>query len=244
MLFYRVFVLLLSANFYQQYQQIRNQNLFIVSTHNYIRDLTLNTLSVSAYEVTFVNDLYIDIFTTLSYHIKHSRIVPLSIPVEFKQIYHRLLLILILSGDISVDPGPPKHPCGYCYKPVAKYHRAVLYEACNYCSHIKCDKVSPAEYISLSSSDEPWLCGECNSFKFTDSFFDSSLQIADISSLSLSSDGSNINMFTELIDARKKHAENDLICHLNINSMRYKYDEIKDILLDKVVDCLIISKLN
>ena len=85
MLFYRVFVLLLSANFYQQYEQIRNQNLFIVSTHNYSRDLTLNKLSVSAYEVTFANDLYIGIFTTLSYHLKHSRIVPLSIPVEFKQ---------------------------------------------------------------------------------------------------------------------------------------------------------------
>jgi hypothetical protein len=65
MLFYRVFVLLLSANFYQQYEQIRNQNLFIVSTHNYSRDFTLNKLSVSAYEVTFANDLYIDIFTTL-----------------------------------------------------------------------------------------------------------------------------------------------------------------------------------
>ena len=172
MLFYRVFVLLLSANFYQQYQQIRNQNLFIVSTHNYSRDFTLNKLSVSAYGVTFANDLYIDICTTLSYHLKHSRIDPLSIPVELKRIYHRLLLILILSGDISVDPGPPKHPCGYCYKTVAKYHRAVLCEAYNYCSHIKCDKVSSTEYISLSNSDELWLCGECNSFKFTDSLFD------------------------------------------------------------------------
>ena len=112
MLFYRVFVLLLSANFYQQYEQIRNPNLFIVSTHNYSRDFTLNKLSVSAYEVTFANDLYIDIFTTLFYHLKHNRIVPLSIPVEFKQRHHRLLLILILSGDISVNPGPPKHPCG------------------------------------------------------------------------------------------------------------------------------------
>ena len=110
MLFYRVFVLLLSANFYQQYEQIRNQNLFIVSTHNYSRDLTLNKLSVSAYEVNFANDQYIDIFTTLFYHLKRSRIVPLSIPVEFKQRHHRLLLILILSGDISVNPGPPKHP--------------------------------------------------------------------------------------------------------------------------------------
>ena len=242
MLFYRVFVLLLSANFFQQYEQIRNPNLFIVSTHNYSPDFTLNKLSVSAYEVTFANDLYIDIFTTFFYHLKHNRIVPLSIPVEFKQRHHRLLLILILSGDISVNPGPPKHPCGYCYKPVAKNHRAVLCEACNYWSHIKCARVSPTEYISLSNSDEPWLCGECNSFKFTDSFFDNSLQNADISSLSLSSEGSNINIFTELIDARKKHTKNFLICHLNINSLRYKYDEIKDILLDKVVDCLIISE--
>jgi hypothetical protein len=45
--------------------------------------------------------LHIDIFTTLFYHLKHNRIVPLSIPVEFKQRHHRLLLILILSGDIS-----------------------------------------------------------------------------------------------------------------------------------------------
>ena len=224
MLFYRVFVLLLSANFYQQYEQIRNPNLFIVSTHNYSRYFTLIKLSVSAYEVTFANDLYIDIFTTLFYHLKYNRIVPLSIPVEFKQRHHRLLLILILSGDISVNP------------------RAVLCEACNYWSHIKCAKVSPTEYISLSNSDEPWLCGECNSFKFTDSFFDNSLQNADIRSLSLSSEGSNFNIFTELIDARKKHMKNFLICHLNINSLRYKYDEIKDILLDKVVDCLIISE--
>ena len=89
MLFYRVFVLLLSANFYQQYEQIRNPNLFIVSTHNYSRDFTLNKLSVSAYEVTFANDLYIDIFTTLFYHLKHNRIVPLSIPVEYKQRHQR-----------------------------------------------------------------------------------------------------------------------------------------------------------
>ena len=105
------------------------------------------------------------------------------------------------------------------FSPVAKHHRAVLCEACNYWSHIKCAKVSPTEYISLSNIDEPWICGECNSFKFTDSFFDSSLQNADISSLSLSSEGSTINIFTELIDARKKHTKHFLIYHLNINSL-------------------------
>jgi hypothetical protein len=77
------------CQFLSTYEQIRNPNLFIVSTHNYSRDFTLNKLSVSAYEVTFANDLYIDIFTTLFYHLKHSRIFPLSIPVEYKQRHQR-----------------------------------------------------------------------------------------------------------------------------------------------------------
>jgi hypothetical protein len=28
-------------------------------------------------------------------------------------------------GDISLNPGPIKYPCGKCYKPVAKNHRAL-----------------------------------------------------------------------------------------------------------------------
>jgi hypothetical protein len=56
----------------------------------------------------------------LFYHVKHSRINPPSVPVEFKQRIHRLLIILIISGDISLNPGPVKNPCGLCAKPVAK----------------------------------------------------------------------------------------------------------------------------
>jgi hypothetical protein len=53
----------------------------------------------------------------------------------------------------------------------------------------------------------------------------------------------NVNgIFYDLIDIRKKYTKNFLICHLNINSMRYKFDEIKELLFDKVVDCLIVSE--
>ena len=52
------------CQFLSTYEQIRNPNLFIVSTHNYSRDFTLNKLSVSAYEVNFANDQYIDLSTT------------------------------------------------------------------------------------------------------------------------------------------------------------------------------------
>ena len=38
----------------------------------------------------------------------------------------------------------------------------------------------------------------------------------------------------DLIHIRKKYAINVLICHLNINSMTYKFDEIKELLFDKV----------
>ncbi|KAH3726088.1 hypothetical protein DPMN_051944 [Dreissena polymorpha] len=37
----------------------------------------------------------------------HSRAQPLSIPLEFKQKKHRILFILITSGDNAMNPGPP-----------------------------------------------------------------------------------------------------------------------------------------
>ncbi|XP_071120097.1 uncharacterized protein [Mytilus edulis] len=62
------------------------------------------------------------------------------------------------------------------------------------------------------------------------------------SNSSSSSESSGSDIFTELREARKKHINNFHICHLNINSMQYKFDELKPILLDKIVDCLIISE--
>jgi hypothetical protein len=51
----------------------------------------------------------------------------------------------------------------------------------------------------------------------------------------------NVNgIFYDLIDIRKKYTKNFLICHLNINTKRYKFNVIKELLSDKVVDCLIV----
>ena len=58
------------------------------------------------------SELQLNSYTMLFYHVKHSRINPPSVPVEFKQRIHRLLIILIISGDISLNPGPVKNPCG------------------------------------------------------------------------------------------------------------------------------------
>ena len=66
-------------------------------------------------------------------------IQPLSIPIELNCKHHRLFIIIIqCSGDISLNPGPIKYPCGKCYKPVAKNHRALFCEVGNQWWHIKC----------------------------------------------------------------------------------------------------------
>ena len=38
---------------------------------------------------------------------------------------HAICLQLLLSGDISVNPGPVKNPCSACQKPVRKNQRAM-----------------------------------------------------------------------------------------------------------------------
>ena len=98
------------------------------------------------------------------------------------------------------------------------------------------------EYERLSSTSESWYCKLCildidkNEIMKTNESY-SPLYIPP------SPEVENVNgIFHDLIDIRKKYTKNFLICHLNINSMRYKFDEIKELLFDKVVDCLIVSE--
>ena len=56
--------------------------------------------------------------------------------------------------------------------------------------------------------------------------------------------GVNINKhtFKDLRDIRRFYPKNVMAAHLNINSFRYKFDEIKEVLTDNIVDLLIISE--
>ena len=163
------------------------------------------------------------------------------IPIDLKHNHHRMITVLIISGDIALNPDPPKYPCGECYKPVAKTHRAVLCEGCNYWWHIKCASISPSEYSSLSKTSDAWLCKNCNSFHFMDSFFE---QENDTNiELSINIDETNQqSVFEELKDVKKKHPRKFIVAHLNINSMKFKFVEIEELLNEKTVDLLFISE--
>ena len=64
--------------------------------------------------------------------------------------FMRSSLLLALAGDVETNPGPVKHPCLVCEKPVAKTHRAVMCDTCERWTHIKCGNISPSQYVELS----------------------------------------------------------------------------------------------
>ena len=64
--------------------------------------------------------------------------------VSRKQSTTMLLLIILLGGDVQMNPGPGpnKHPCGICERPVAKNHRGLECDECGHWVHIKCGDVT------------------------------------------------------------------------------------------------------
>ena len=88
--------------------------------------------------ITLANDLNLDIYNVMFYHLKHGRFKPLSIPIELNCKHHRLFIIIILcSGDISLNPGPIKYPCGKCYKPVVGRTNVVVESVIIFCQSRK-----------------------------------------------------------------------------------------------------------
>ncbi len=72
--------------------------------------------------------------------------------------------LLLISGDVSPNPGPVKYPCAVCSRPVASTHRAILCDDCGKWCHIgpKCGKVKVEDYNSYIRNDNlEWTCPKC-----------------------------------------------------------------------------------
>ena len=194
----------------------------------------------SSFNVTFSDKFKnIDDLTHIFYFIRHIRTQPPSVPVTIQR-RQQLYMLLLVCGDISMNPGPVKNPCGFCSKPVAKTHRAIYCDGCFYWCHIKCAGITPDEYYLLGNDNNPWLCKNCDQFHFSDSFFS---QIdASISSGSCDLNEDSLNIFEELCELKLKFPKRFLCAYLNINSLRYKFDSIKDLLNRNILDILFLSE--
>ena len=70
--------------------------------------------------------------------------------------------ILLLSGDVHLNPGPVLYPCRICCKSVQNNQRGLLCDMCHRWCHIKCVSVSDIEHDNYCELGEfNWLCPIC-----------------------------------------------------------------------------------
>lgn len=63
-----------------------------------------------------------------------------------------LLILLLLGGDIQLNPGPVSYPCSVCLKPVRSNQAAIQYDGCFQWMHCCCSSTSVTQYVQVSVS--------------------------------------------------------------------------------------------
>ena len=84
-----------------------------------------------------------------------------------------LMLLILMSGDISTNPGPHTiNPCGVGKKAVRWNQDAVKCDQCDTWYHITCMQMNPITYQYLANhSDTTWICCQCGTPSFSSSLF-------------------------------------------------------------------------
>ena len=87
-----------------------------------------------------------------------------------------LICLLLLSGDVELNPGPcsPRYPCGVCGKAVKARDRAVACDGCDIWYHTNCMLMNSHVFNALRDSDISWLCFTCGLPNFSSRLFETS----------------------------------------------------------------------
>ena len=79
-----------------------------------------------------------------------------------------LLRLIILSGDISLNPGPNwRYPCGVCKNPVKSNQNGLQCDSCDTWYHTRCCSIGDETYTNLANTSCTWICCECNMPNFS-----------------------------------------------------------------------------
>ena len=152
------------------------------------------------------------------------------------------------SGDINPNPGPEK--CPFCNRTIASNHRGLCCSSCSQLMHIKCANVRPNQFTQLISRNIAlWRCPGCVLFSELPFY---NLDSKDFAS-EFGNDGNDLlklgqnfacevyanqddilnplgesqaSTNNDLIAERNKHNKEVLMCHLNINSIQNKFEEL------------------
>ena len=134
-----------------------------------------------------------------------------------------LVLLLLLSGDVELNPGPIRFPCGKCNKPVKNNQKGLQCNRCDVWYHAKCELVSNNVYDLLSNTNNEWFCGYCSLPPLSDSFF---LPSTSSNSSVSTSPESSICLDESTCNLPPPGPPGLLIVHLNIRSLLYHLDEL------------------
>ena len=70
--------------------------------------------------------------------------------------------LLLLAGDVALNPGPSCYPCTVCACSVGSNQRALCCDMCQRWTHATCGGVSAEQYSELAYQGEfPWCCPSC-----------------------------------------------------------------------------------
>ena len=157
-----------------------------------------------------------------------------------------LSLLLLLSGDIQINPGPIKHPCSLCERSVKSNQRAILCDGCGYWTHCRCSGVSKFEYLVYQQSTAPfnWYCPRCLA---------SELPFHDCSHLTFHSHNDSIGVISDISHVSHQQAYGNLstlfsgksnlsFVHINVRSLLSSIDDICNLLLECRVDIMAITE--
>lgn len=81
--------------------------------------------------------------------------------------------ILMLCGDININPGPRnvKYPCQVCEKAVKWKERALACDNCLKWYHVDCLRMDSKVYEALANTSLEWICCHCGFPNFSSSLF-------------------------------------------------------------------------
>ena len=152
---------------------------------------------------------------------------------------------LLICGDVSSNPGPSekpkaKYPCGECHKNVRNNQDAILCAICKSWFHAKCLNMSRNIFCYyLAHPDIDWTCALCSLPPVSDSFFSEdsvrfeqtefSVDMHDFSGEGIYAN-QDLDTPQELEAKRTNSSKELLLCHLNINSIQNKFDELVDVI--------------
>jgi len=146
-----------------------------------------------------------NITSLLNPRLSYCRKRPITQPGSIYQKTTTSILIILLAGDIELNPGPTRaniFPCGLCDRPVTWSNEGVCCDCCSIWHHRSCIELCTEDYELLQRSNVQWMCCKCDSINVT-SFIYHSYEIENVSyyeplTTSLSHMDSYISTFSPL----------------------------------------------